>query len=241
MPPPADRLRFEVTTKGCEIPPEQRARVQPWLAELGDRVRDFPNAALEVRGIRYPQSEVYHTEFRLNLPGRSLITGEEDPYLDSALQRGFAKLTRKAEAYRDGPDREAAAAAERRAALARDMVAPEAPDAGPIGEAAAAGDYRTFRTALAGYEEWLRNRIGRLIQRNPEAQARVGTGLLIGDVVEEVYLNAFERFTRRPTAVRLGAWLEGLIEPSIRALLRHPEEERAAAGFARTVRQSPLG
>jgi hypothetical protein len=235
-----DRFRVDLTTHGCEVRPEERARVQPWLAELGDRVRDFPDPALEVRVIHHPRREVYRVEFRLRLPGRVLVTGEEDPYLDSAFQRGFGKLTRKAEEYRDHPDAEAVAAAESRASLDRDVVAPEAPDAGPLGRAAAAGDYRTFRTALARYEGWLRNRVGRLVQRNPEAQAQVGRDLRIGDVVEEVYLNAFERFTRRPTAVPLSMWLEDLIEPSIRDLLRHPDEERAATSFARTVREAPL-
>jgi hypothetical protein len=237
-----DRFRVELTTRGCEIPPEELARIQTWLSELGDRLRDFPDPSLEVRVIHHPRREVYRAEFRLELPGRVLVTGDEDSYLDSVLQRGFAKLTRKAEEYRDRPDREAVDAAERRVALDRDIVAPEAPDAGPLGEAAAAGDYRTFRTTLARYEEWLRNRAGRLIQRNPTAQAQVGRReLRIGDVVEEAYLNAFERFTRRPTDVPLSVWLEGLVEPSIRDLLRNPDEERAAASFARTVRDGPLG
>ncbi len=236
-----DRFRVELTTRGCEIPPEERARVQTWLTELAVRVRDFPDAALDIRVVHHPKREAYRAEFRLKLPGRVLATGEEDPYLDSALQRGFAKLTRKAEDYRDRPEREAVEAAERRAALDRDVIAPEAPDAGPLGRAAADGDYRAFRSALVRYEEWLRNRVGRLVQRNPEAQAQVGRDLLIGDVVEEVYLNAFERFTKRPTVVPLSVWLEDLIEPSIRALLRNPDEERAAASFARTVREAPLG
>ena len=69
---------------------------------------------------------------------------------------------------------------------------------------------------------------------------RVGGELRLGDVVEEVYLNAFERFPRRPADVRLSAWLEGLVEPSIRALMQHPDEERQPASFARTVREAAL-
>ena len=59
-------------------------------------------------------------------------------------------------------------------------------------------------------------------------------------MVEEVYLNAFERFTQRPTDVRLSESLEGLVEPSIRALMQYPKEEREAASLARTVREGPL-
>jgi ribosome-associated translation inhibitor RaiA len=234
-----DRLRVEITTKDCQIPEDERARLQTLLAALGDAVKEVADPSLAVRVIHHPRSAMYHAEFKLTLPGRSLLTGEEDPYLDAALSRGVAKLTRKAEAYKERPDGEAAA--ERRAALDQDVVAPEDPDAGPLADAVHAGDYRRFRTALAGYEEWLRKRVGRLVQRHPGAQAQVGKELLLGDVVEEVYLNAFERFTRRPTDVRLSEWLEGLIEPSIRALMRHPEEEREAASLARTVREAPLG
>jgi ribosome-associated translation inhibitor RaiA len=236
-----DGLRVEITTKACDFPRDERTRMQTSLAELSERVKGFADPALGVHVVYHPRSERYNVEFKLRLPGRSLFTGEEDPYLDSALQRCATKLTRKVEDYKEHPDREAVAAAERRAAIDRDIVAPEDPAAGPLGEAAAAGDYRTFRSGLAGYEEWLRKRVGRMVQRYPEAQARVGRELLLGDVVEEVYLNAFERFTRRPTALRLSEWLDGLIEPSIRALLRHPDEERDAASLARTVCEGPVG
>jgi hypothetical protein len=236
-----DHLRVEIQTKGCDIPADERARLQTSLAALAEAVRDFPNPTLWINMIYHPHSEVYHVEFKLQLPGRTLFTGEKDPYLDSALQRSVRKIIRKTEAYKEHPNREAVATAERRDALNREVIAPEDPDAGRLAEAIEAGDYRAFRTALSGYEEWLRKRVGRLVQRRPEAQARLGGELRLGDIVEEVYLNAFEQFRQRPTAVRLSAWLEGLIDPSISALLRHPEEEAEAASLARTLRETPVG
>jgi hypothetical protein len=137
-------------------------------------------------------------------------------------------------------DRDAAEKAERLLTLERDIVAPEDPAEGPVGAAARAGDYRAFRFKLAGYEEWLRKRVGRWVQRYPEAEARVGRKLRLGDLVEEVYLNAFERYTQRPTAVRVVDWLDSLIDPSLKALLRHPDEESENASLARTLRQTPL-
>jgi ribosome-associated translation inhibitor RaiA len=235
-----DRLRVEITTTAFELPPDERARLQTALTALGDRVKDFADPSLEVHAAYHPRGMMYHAEFNLKLPGRSLFTGEEDPYLDAALSRCVAKLTRKVEAYKEHPDQETVAAAKRRAALDQNVVAPEDPDAGPLADAVHSGNYRTFRSALAIYEEWLRKRVGRLVQRHPEAEARVGKELLLGDVIEEVYLNAFERFTRRPTDVRLSEWLEGLIEPSLRGLMQHPEEERETASLARTVREAPL-
>jgi len=235
-----DPLRVEITTKGCEIPVDELERLQSSLVGLRNNVADFPEATLTGSVVYHAQSERYHAEFKLKVPGRTLFIREEDPYLDSALQRSFAKLTRKAESYREQPDQEAVSAAERQSALDTAVVAPEDPATGPLAEAAQRGDYRTFRTALSGYEEWLRKRVGRLVQRHPEAQAQVGKELRLGDVVEEVYLNAFEEFTGRPANVPLSAWLEGLIEPSLRALLQHTEEESTAASLARTVRATSL-
>lgn len=237
---PVDRLRVEITTKACEIPMDERERLQRALATLADAASVFPDPVLWLEVIYHAPGKIYHVESKLQLPGRTIITGEKDPYLDSALQRCIQRVIRKMEAYKDHPDQQAVAAAERLDALDREIVAPEAPDAGPLAHTAETGNYRAFRAAMAIYEEWLRKRVGRLIQRIPEAQARLGEDLHLGDIVEEVYLNAFEQFTRRPTAVPLSEWLEGLIERSIRALLRHPEGEAEAASLARTLRETPL-
>jgi hypothetical protein len=39
----------------------------------------------------------------------------------------------------------------------------------------------------------------------------------------------------------LGEWLDGLIDPSLKMLLREPDEGRQEASFARTLREAPLG
>lgn len=235
-----DRLSVEVTSKDCEIPADERARLQTPIEMLASEVRDLAEAALSIHVIFHQRRSVYHAEFKLKVPGRTLFTGAEDQYLDSALQRCFAKLSRKLAAYKENPDRDAVAIAQRRAEQDAEAIAPEDPSTGPLAEAAEAGDYRAFRNGLADYEIWLHKRVGRMVQRYPEAQAQIGDDLLLGDIVEEVYLNAFEQFTRRPTDVRLREWLDGLIEPSIRALLENPDEERAAVDLARTVLETPV-
>jgi len=233
-------LRVEIDTKGCDVPPDQRARMQTMLAALGQAVSDFPMSDLSIKVVYHPRSSVYHVKLALKLPGQTLFTGEENPYLDTAFQRCLTKMTLRVEDHKARPDgQRTAEAVGRRIAFDRDLVAPEAPEAGPLAEAARAGDYRTFRNSLAGYEEWLRKRIGRWIQRYPEADSQVGNGLSLGDVVEEVYLNAFEHFTRRPTTTRLSDWLDSLIDPSVKALLLHPDEVRENASLARRSANRP--
>jgi hypothetical protein len=233
-------LRVALHPKGCDVPADELARMQVSLQPLGEAVQDFPSSELTVKLIHHPRTEAYHVEARLRLQGQTLLTGDRDPYLDSAYQRCLRKLVEKVKTYRLEPDRRNGDRVENRNVLDREIMAPEAPDAGVIGAAARAGDYRTFRTILSGYEEWLRKRVGRWVQRYPEAEARVGNGLRLGDLVEEVYLNAFEHFGRRPTDVPLHEWLERLIDPSLKTMLRHPEEEQENASFARTVLEMPM-
>jgi hypothetical protein len=76
------------------------------------------------------------------------------------------------------------------------------------------------------------------LQRYPQAGARVGDGLRIGDVVEGVFLNAFERFGQRPVELPLNQWIDGLIDPSVKVILRHPDEEGENASLARTLRDA---
>ena len=131
------------------MPADERARLQALLVPLDEAVADWPAVDLAIKVIFHPRSRLYHTEFKLKVPGRTLMTGEEDAYLDSALARCASKLLRRVEHYKDHPDQAAVKRSEQREALDRDVVAPEDPAAGPLAEAVRAGDYRTFRTALA--------------------------------------------------------------------------------------------
>jgi hypothetical protein len=243
MPFSDDRnhLRIELRTRGCEVPQDERERMQRFFEPLAEVARDFPEAALELTCLYHKDSGTYRAEARLRLPGRTLFSSDGDPYLDSAVQRCLDKITHKAEAYRDAPDRGAVNAAQRREALDRDLVAPRDPDTGPLGRAVAQGDYRAFRNALAGYEDWLRTRAGRWLQRYPQAEARVGSDLLIGDLVEEIYLNAFETYERWPRDVPFHDWLGSLLDPSVKEFLRHPYEARTNASMVRSLREAPLG
>ena len=235
-----DQLAVEITTEACDLPPDERARLQPSFAALADAAEDLPDSVLNIDIVYHAKTELYSVKARLTLPRRSISTGDKNGYLDTALQRCLRKLLHKVEHYKEHADPEAIAAAERREALERYVIAPDAPDTGPLAEAVEAGDYREFRFGLGDYEDWLRKRIGRLIQRFPDAQSRLGGEILLGDVIEEVYLNAFEQFTRRSTAIPLSKWLEGLIVPSLQALVRHPAEEAEVASMARTWRNTSL-
>jgi hypothetical protein len=234
------RLRVTIESKECSIPQDELARMQGSLDRLGEAARDFPGAELGINVIRHPRSGAYHVEARLKVPGKTFVSGDEDAYLDTAFQRCLRKLTEKVGMYRENPNRAAEDQARRLEHLNNAIVAPQDPADGPLGKAVTDGDYRGFRTALSGYEEWLRKRVGRWIQRYPEAEARVGDGLAIGDLVEEVYLNAFERFTERSRDVPLRDWLNGLIDPSLKLLLKYPDAERENASLARTLRETPL-
>ncbi len=238
-----NHLRVEIRSRGFEVPADERARMQERLRDLGERTRDFPTGQLSLTFLYHPRAQDYHVEARLRLPGRTIFAGQRHDYLDSAFQGCVQQLLGLIDAYRNQPNRSAVEQAAQRAARAArdgDIVLPADPDGGPIARAVQAGDYRAFRTAMAGYEEWLRKRVGRWVQRYPQVEERVGDDVLIGDLIEEVYLQAFEQFVRRPPDLRLSEWLDKLIDPSLRALVKDPDTVRQEASLARTVREAPL-
>jgi len=79
------------------------------------------------------------------------------------------------------------------------------------------------------------------LQRYPDMQARVGAGLQIDDVVEEVFLTAFDKPGSRQPGQAIGAWLEGLIDPAVRALREKGDEELEVINLARTARAAEQG
>jgi ribosome-associated translation inhibitor RaiA len=229
-------LRVQIEAKQCNIPQDELTRMERTLSSLGEEVEDFPTSDLSITVIRHPRSQDFHVEAKLQVPGRSLRTGDTDIYLDSAFDRCTRKLVQKVRDYKAHPDWQAIEQARKEINRNQDVAAPGGTDMGPLGEAVAAGDYQLFRNLLINYESWIRRRVGRWIERYPKAQALVGNGLSVGDLVEEVYLNAFEHYRQRPTEVPFHQWLEQLLDPSLQAMLRHPGEESMNASFARSLR-----
>jgi hypothetical protein len=114
-------------------------------------------------------------------------------------------------------------------------------DAERMTAAVEADDYAAFRVAALPYEESVRKRAGRWIERYPDLAARVGRGIQINDVVEGVFLAAFERYGSRPLDVRFGDWLDGLIDPVVKALQQHPDAELENINLARSAVEAQGG
>ena len=91
------------------------------------------------------------------------------------------------------------------------------------------------------FEGSLRARVGRWIQRNPEIESRLDEDFRIDDLVEEVFLTGFERFSARSHDVPPGQWLEQLIDPSVQAILQSPDEEYANISVIRSAAEGSTG
>jgi hypothetical protein len=108
-------------------------------------------------------------------------------------------------------------------------------DGQAVDEAVSAGDYAQFRKLMFAYEEPLRKRIGRWIERYPEVAAQLREQVGLADIVEEVFLTAFDEYDDRPQAVPFSEWLENLIDPSVKLVSTASDEELDNISFARTL------
>jgi hypothetical protein len=231
-------LHIELETKECNLPFDELTRLQEPLDSVVEKVGNLPSD-LKVSVIHHPTSDRFHVSADLRLPRRSIFTGDWDPYLDIAAQRCLRKLIRKIDRYRLEPDRCGDQIARQVNESRQQVVAPQDPDAGELGEAAREQDYGRFRELLAGHDDWLRLRIGRWLQRYPSINDQVGERIRIGDLVEEVFLNAFEEYGQRIKHQPLSEWLEELIDPSLRTLWQKGDAEAANISFARSLRETP--
>jgi uncharacterized protein DUF3175 len=232
------QLRINIQTQACDLPRDELARIDGPLSQIVDAVGDLP-AELEIKIVHHPRSQQFHVKAALALPRRTLFTGDWDDYLDTALCRAVRKLRHKAAVYQAETNHAPDDVARRVDQMNRDILAPEAPEMGALGGTVAAGDYLAFRSLMATYEDWLRLRIGRWLQRYPDAEAEVGRRVKIGDLVEEVLLNAFERHDQRSHDVSLHEWLDSLIDPSLQAYCQHPALERENISFVRSLGAKP--
>ena len=230
-------LRIELDTKHCELSADEIERLERALQPLRKPVKKFPVANLYVTIEFYERSNDYRVKTALRLPGKGLTTGDLDKSYYPAFERCVRKLVHKVIAYESQLEHE-----EERAKHVEgkrfDMSPDREIDIDAVREAVEQSDYAGFRRHLLQYEEPLRKRAGRWIQRYPVLDAQLGDRFDLADVVEEVYLNAFERFDEWPNAVPLGTWLEQLIDPSLRILARDTVEELENISFARSLREA---
>jgi hypothetical protein len=210
-------------TKNCDCSADEIAKMEAALGGLADLVRDFPTSDLYITIIYHSASNDYHVKTSLVLPNKTLFTGDRDYVVYPAYERCVHKLRNKVQGYKQ----KLANVPEytKHTEGTRQEVQPTSiPDGAALERAIEAGDYAAFRRALDAYEDPLRQRVGRWVQRYPDIDAEIDSRFTIADIVDEIFLNAFEEFDRRPNGVALSDWLENLIDPSIKYMMRHPEE-----------------
>ena len=237
----ARRLRTNLDTKKFSLRQGEIEAMEESLGPLEAVTATFPFADLYVTMKYAPRSQEYHVKTTLRLPGADLFTGEHDSVALPAYERCIRKLVRKAEAYKEKMSSNHGARTRFAQGTRQEMDPTELPVMSRLDEAYKAQDYETFRQELSGFEEPVRRRVGRWIQRYPELDATFGEYLPMDDLVEEVLLTAFEEYETRPEVMRIGDWLESLIAPSLRSFLEHPEEELEAISYARTLQEMREG
>lgn len=231
------KLRTNLDTKNYSLRRSEIEAMEESLGHLESVTGSFPFADLYVTISYSARSEEFHVKTTLKLPGRSLFTGEHDSVAIPAYERCVRKLVRKVEDYKQQMQTSHGAKAKYATGARQEMEPTELPVLERLQEAFGSQDYEAFRRELSGFDEPVRRRVGRWIQRYPDLDATFGEYLPMDDLVEEVMLTAFERYESRPQVMRIGDWLESLIDPAMRSFLRHPEEELEAISFARTLRE----
>jgi ribosome-associated translation inhibitor RaiA len=194
------------------------------LNSLSRQVAHFPVADLRVLIEYNPRNNDYSVKLSLILPGATLVTNDHDTQVHPAFERALSALEANVQAYKDKLGQVPERQREEKHTVQHVEPTPD-PDPRAIDDAVRNQDYPAFRTATLAYEEALRKRIGRWVERYPDVQARIDRGLKIADIVEDVFLTAFEECDRRPPDIRFGDWLAALIDPAVKALQHRGDEE----------------
>jgi hypothetical protein len=198
-------------------------------------VEHFPVADLHVLLEGQARSTEVSVKLSLLLPGNTLVASEHDTVVVPPFERALDSLLDRLQAYKEQlgnvPEVHKTEKGTRQELHPTTVL-----DDAAVKAAAQAKDYVAFRNALLPFEEGLEKRAGRWAQRYPELEAQIGSRIRIPDVVEEVFLTAFEQYAKRPTDVPLGAWLTSLIDPAVRALLKRRDEELENINMVRSAR-----
>jgi hypothetical protein len=230
------RFPIDLDTKHCSPLPAELDKMRANLEPLLRAVEHFPVASLHVVVEQFARTTTYRVKLSLTLTGTTLVSLEDAPHSHAAFEHCVHNLLRDVAAFKARMGNESEVHKHEKGTH-QDLLPDVDPDPEAIESAVEAGDYNAFRTATLGYEEPVRKRVGRWLERCPEANARIGKGLEIDDLVEEVFLDAFEAYAQRPRQIRFGDWLERLIDPAIKEIANGRDGELENARLARAARR----
>jgi ribosome-associated translation inhibitor RaiA len=234
-------LRVQIDTHQSQLPAAELGRIRDEVAAaLGRQLQHFPYSDVRVLVAHSGRSNDYSVKTTLILSGTTLVGNDHDPVLHAALERCLAGLCENIRAYKDRlgqvPERQ-----KQQKGTHQDLHPDLDPDPAALDAAVAAEDYTAYRTAVYGFEEPLRKRVGRRVERYPQVVGQIGKGLTLADIVEGVLLRAFAGHATRPAGVRFGDWLEALTDETIRALQAHRDEELERINLARSAVEAENG
>lgn len=233
-------LLVDLDMKHCPLPPDELNKMNTILSPLDDMVRNFPVSKLHVRISYRHRTTDYVVRTSLILPGDTLVSSDHHPQAHAAFEHCINNLVREVQRYKDQlgdvPER-----TKQLEGTHHNLIPTIAPDAEAIENAVRDGDYAAFRTATSGYEEPVSAQVGRWVERYPSVAARLGVDLNIGDLVEDVFLIAFEEYEHRPKEIRFGEWLGRHIDTAVKAMADHPDAEMENVNMVRLARQAEAG
>jgi ribosome-associated translation inhibitor RaiA len=229
-------MQIETDAGNVTISPGEQEKMDRDLDTLRKMIAHFPSPQLKLE-ISNQTPSILRLGASLRLAGRTLFTAGEAGTLHAAWDSAIRRLIDKVRTYKDQLGRIPERQKEAEGTL-HEIVPTMAPDAAALERAVRQLDYGAFRAAMSVYEDALEKRVGRWIERYPEAEAQLGEQLLISEIAEEVILNAFDQYAQRPESLRLGQWLENLIDPSIQTLLRDGGAEKENLRFIETAKEA---
>ena len=211
-----------------------RRELEDDLDAVSRQVEHFPVADLHVLIEGNARSNDVSVKLTLILPGRTLVTNDHDMILNTAFERCLKSLSHEVEGYKSKMDHEAERQKSEKGTVHKVLPTIDI-DLAAVESAVADGDYARFRTAMLPFEDAVEARAGRWVQRFPEYEARIGKDVKMSDVVEQVFLTAFDKYPYRPSGLPLGEWLDELIDGAVKELMTRTDEVLENINLNRTA------
>ena len=233
----ASPFRMDIDAEGFELTDRERSVIDAEIGKLLPLIEDFPTQILHVNLKYNGNSEEYEVRLALVLPKQTFATGGVDQAWHPVMETAITKMMRRVEHYKQ----DLSHVTERRHhALDTDhAVEPSWQiDGDKVREAVESDNYAAFRECMLPLEGTLRDRIGRWVERYPRVEAMIGEKIFIADIMEEVFLMAFDRFDHWTDGLTFGAWCETLVDPAVKAIANDPTGELEKISFLRSWQET---
>lgn len=229
---------LQVDAENFQLSNDDLEQIRADCSDLDPLLVEFPTLRVLLNILHYERSNAYESKLSIVTPGQTISTRETAGSWNAAFNACLQKAHRRVKHYREIMQQQQADVPAYDA-ISGTVDPTQQLDGAVVSQAIESDDYLSFRKAMWPLEPALRRRVSEWLRRYPDLESMIladdDAAFSTADLVEEVFMLAFDQYGKWPREMFFGQWIETLIDPALENFANDPAGEAEKINYIRSA------